>query len=164
MRVYSHEGHGTTFKIYLPVADPVSPKSKAAEEPGPASIHRRGWGAILLADDEETVRRVAQTALQRSGYEVVLAKDGKEAVDLFAKYRGKIRLIILDLTMPVISGEEAIIKLRRLDPQIPILLASGYNQVEIIRRFTKQKITGFVQKPFTIAQLHEAVAKALPND
>ena len=101
--------------------------------------------------------------MQRLGYEVLLAEDGKQAVELFTEHHRKTRLIILDLTMPVMSGEESLDLLRKVDPQIPIVLSSGYNQVEIIRRFTKQNITGFLEKPYTVTQLREAIAKALPD-
>jgi CheY-like chemotaxis protein len=163
VRVDSHLNEGTTFKIFLPVAQSPQPKSRVTGGPSPDTVNPPGWGTILLADDEDTVRRVAQAALQRSGYEVVLATDGKQAVELFKKDHGNIRLIILDLTMPVMGGEEALVKLREVDPLIPVLLSSGYNQVEIIQRFTKQTITGFIQKPYTVAQLNEAVTNALPG-
>ncbi|HWD97948.1 MAG TPA: response regulator [Bryobacteraceae bacterium] len=99
--------------------------------------------------------------MQRSGYDLLIAENGKQAVDLFAEHRRIIRLIVLDLTMPVMSGDEAISLLRGLDPAIPILLSGGYNQVELIRRFTRQNITGFIQKPYTAKQLTEALAKVL---
>jgi two-component system, cell cycle sensor histidine kinase and response regulator CckA len=94
---------------------------------------------------------------------VLLAENGQRAVDLFSEYRRDIRLIILDLTMPVLNGEEALLKLREADPLIPIVLSSGYNQAEIVRRFPRQTVIGFIQKPYTVRQLNEAIAKALPD-
>jgi CheY-like chemotaxis protein len=92
---------------------------------------------------------------------LLIAENGNQVVDLFAEHRRIIRLIVLDLTMPVMSGDEAISLLRGIDPAEPILLSSGYNQVELIRRFTRQNITGFIQKPYTAKQLTEALAKVL---
>jgi CheY-like chemotaxis protein len=152
-----------TLLDFLPVAPRVQEKSIAAAAPSPYTMNQRGCGTILLGDDEESVRQVAQAALQRLGYEVLLAKDGKHAVELFKDHRGKIRLIVLDLTMPVMNGEEASVLLRDADPVIPILLSSGYNQVEIIERFAKQNITGFIQKPYTVTQLKEAIANVLQD-
>ncbi len=162
VRVYSHVGQGTTFQVFLPVAQEYALQSADLIAESPPSAHL-GWGTVLLADDEETVRRVGLAAMQRLGYEVLLAEDGKQAVELFTEHHRKTRLIILDLTMPVMSGEESLDLLRKVDPQIPIVLSSGYNQVEIIRRFTKQNITGFLEKPYTVTQLREAIAKALPE-
>ncbi len=100
-------------------------------------------------------------SLERAGYNILLAENGLEAVGRFQELRDKIRLIILDLTMPVMGGEEALSLLRGIDPHIPILLSSGYNQVEIIRRFTKRNVNGFLQKPYTVKQLQESVERAL---
>jgi len=162
VRVYSHPGQGTTFKVFLPVARELPPVPALAP-PIRATPLLKGWGTILLADDEDTVRNVGKTSLQRFGFDILLAENGEKAVALFKENRETIRLIVLDLTMPVMGGEEALTLLREIDPQVPILLSSGYNQVEIIRRFTTQSISGFIQKPYTVTQLNEAVAIALPD-
>jgi CheY-like chemotaxis protein len=160
VRVDSQPGRGTTFTVLLPIVSDDANIS-LTEDPDSEATDCTGWGTILLTDDEELVRSTAKAALEQLGYKVLLAQNGKEAVDVFRDHRATIRLIILDLTMPVMSGEEALAPLRALDPSIPILLSSGYNQAEITRRFTEQKITGFIRKPYSVTQLNEAVAKAL---
>lgn len=159
VQVSSQVGNGTTFKVFFPVAETL--KTTVAIESVPQVGVVAGWGNVLLVDDEETVRRVGKIALERNGYDVMLAENGKLAVDLFKQHSGNLRLVILDLTMPVMGGEEAMSLLREIDPCVPILLSSGYNQVEIIRRFTTQHVNGFIQKPYSISQLTNAVTKVL---
>ncbi len=162
MRVYSHVGLGTTFKVFLPAAAEV-PRPSAAADSNTDATNRRGWGTVLMADDEESFRLVARASLQKVGYEVLLAEDGRQALELFKEHRETIRLVILDLTMPFMNGAESLAALRKEDPQIPILLSSGFNQVEMVRRFEPHRIAGFIQKPFTARQLNTAVAMALDN-
>ena len=110
LRVYSHLGQGTTFKVFLPVAaEPIEPSS---EDQRPAPVLKTGTGVVLLVDDEATIRKVARLALERAGYQVILAENGREAVDCLTLNRERIRMIILDLTMPVVGGEEALALLR----------------------------------------------------
>ena len=162
VRVYSHLGQGTTFKIFLPAAWQSAHTNVGADLTS-NEMNRRGWGTILIADDEESFRRIEEVSLRRAGYDVLLATDGKQAVDIFKEHRRDIRLIILDLTMPSMNGEESLNLLRGVDRDVPILLSSGYNPVEIIRRFKPQNIAGFIQKPFTVKQLNAAVEKALES-
>jgi PAS domain S-box-containing protein len=160
VQVLSEPGRGSTFRIFLP-AEQNSPRHSESDPAAEREPIQRGWGTILLADDEEVVRRVGRESLERCGYETLLAENGKAALDLFGQRREAIRLVILDVTMPVLNGEEVLARLRDMDPQIPILLSSGYNKADIIERFARQEISGLLQKPYTSAQLSNAVARAL---
>ena len=130
--------------------------------PAQTEIEReKGRGTVLLVDDEEIVRRIGRACLERTGYQVLLASDGKEALDVFQALSRDILLVVLDMTMPVMGGEEALTKLREIRPEIPVVVCSGYNEVEVIRRFTSHGIVGFLQKPYTAAALARAVKSAL---
>ena len=130
-------------------AAPNVPSSSAAE------------GTVLLADDEETIRNLGRRMLQRWGFEVVVAEDGRQAVEQFRCGRGRIRLIILDLTMPRLDGEACFRELRQIDPDIKVILSSGYDEQEIMTRFAGQGLAGFIQKPYTSEELLRKIREAL---
>ena len=150
IRVDSTPGAGTNFKVFLPA---MTLKSPVGGEPDPAL----NKGTILVADDEEIVRKVAKLSLESYGYRVLLASNGKEAVDLFREMSHAISLIVLDLTMPLMGGEEAFEHLRAISADVPIVLSSGYNEIEATRRFAVGGIAGFVQKPYRSVKLREMV-------
>jgi CheY-like chemotaxis protein len=157
LKVYSTPGRGSTFKLLFPVAaGGITQPAGAVAGTGLA-----GSGMILIVDDEATVRTTAKLALERHGYTVLLATNGQDAIEIFNRHRGEIRLVIMDLTMPVMGGEEAIRKLRAADPGVLVILSSGFNEVEAIQRFTGKGLTGFLQKPYTAAALAEKVKGAL---
>jgi CheY-like chemotaxis protein len=116
---------------------------------------------ILVVDDEATVRTTARLALERHGYTVLLAENGREAVDIFNRRRCEIRLVLMDLTMPVMGGEEAIHHLKIADPSVLVILSSGFNEVEAVQRFTGKHLAGFLQKPYTATALAEKVTSIL---
>jgi PAS domain S-box-containing protein len=158
IRIYSIPGKGSTFKILLPaVAGAVQP-AKGVE------IHRelRGSGTILVIDDEEVVRATAKTALERYGYTVLLAEDGQTGVDMFGEHN-EIILVLLDMMMPTMSGQEAFRQMQRIRTTSRIVISSGYNEVEAIRRFTTKGIGGFIQKPYTASQLARTVKQVIEN-
>jgi PAS domain S-box-containing protein len=158
IRIYSVPGKGSTFKILLPAVTGGAQSSKSVE------IHRelRGSGTILVVDDEEVVRATAKTALERYGYLVLAAADGKTGVDLFREH-DEIILVLLDMMMPTMSGEEAFRKMLMIRPTSRIVISSGYNEVEAIRRFTTKGIAGFIQKPYTAAQLARTIKRVLES-
>ena len=157
IRVYSEIGRGTTFKLFLPVAD-----QRAMPVPAPQPVSTTATAAtILVVDDEDAVREIARAALEFGGYRVVEARDGAEGVETFQALAGEIGLVLLDLTMPRMSGEEACAEIRRLRPDIPVVLSSGYNEVEATRRLVGRRATGFVQKPYTVEELLRTVGEAL---
>jgi PAS domain S-box-containing protein len=160
IQVDSAPGQGSTFRILLPAAVAQAPEpAKKADQQIPAELV--GAGTILVVDDESIVRQVAQQTLRRAGYDVLLAGNGQTALEIFRQRADEIRLVLLDMTMPVMSGEQTFIELKRIRPDVRIVLSSGFNQVEAIRRFEGQDLAGFLQKPYTAAALAEKVANVL---
>jgi CheY-like chemotaxis protein len=112
----------------------------------------------MVIDDESIVRQVARTTLERFGYSVIVCEDGPSAINLFRTLGDRVSLILLDMSMPAMSGEETFRRLRAIRPDVKVILSSGYNEVEAISRFTGKGLAGFIQKPYTGAQLGETVA------
>jgi CheY-like chemotaxis protein len=110
-------------------------------------------GTILLVDDEETVRRVAEKILTSSGYEVVSAADGAEAVAVFQGDPARFAAVLLDLTMPHMDGEEAFRVLKGMKPDVRVLIMSGFNEQDTISRFVGRGVAGFLPKPFSAEML-----------
>jgi CheY-like chemotaxis protein len=110
-------------------------------------------GPILIVDDEDVVRRTAKTALERSGYTVLLSENGRRAVDVFAGLSDQISLVLLDLTMPVMGGEEAYHKLREIRPGLEIILTSGYEESQALANLQGEEIAGFLKKPYAGEEL-----------
>jgi PAS domain S-box-containing protein len=154
IEVETTPGQGSRFTVCFPAADVRTAHAGAREVPD-----FRGNGAVLIVDDEDIVRETARAALERYGYKVLVAADGPEALECLQN-EPEIKLVLLDLTMPVMSGEEALHEIHRLRPGLPVILSSGYNEIEAIRRFQGQNLSGFLQKPFTCERLAEKVKAA----
>jgi signal transduction histidine kinase/CheY-like chemotaxis protein len=157
IKVYSEPGKGTTFKALFPASEQLACKLDA---PTPAA-EWRGSGRLLLVDDEESVRSMGRRLLSRLGFEVVTARDGREALELFRGSAARFACVVLDLTMPHLNGEETYRELRRLDPAVRVLLSSGYSEHEITERFAGKGIAGFIPKPYQIATVAAALRAAL---
>jgi CheY-like chemotaxis protein len=166
LKVYSEVDRGTTFKLLLPRAE--GPADSATETPASTSAPWRGSGAMLVVDDEETVRSTTRRMLERMGFEVLLAANGNEALEIFHRDGAKIVGVLLDLTMPQLDGNAAFTELRRLDPEIRVLLMSGFNEQDAVHRFAGKGLAGFIQKPFKIdtllAKLQAIFAEERPAD
>jgi CheY-like chemotaxis protein len=117
-----------------------------------------------VIDDEEAVRRTAKASLERRGYDILLAENGLEGLRIFQALSGKISLVLLDLTMPGPGGEEVLRQIKSMKPETKVVLSSGYNEVEVIQRFTGKGLAGFLQKPYTSAALVEKVNLALSGE
>jgi len=159
LKVYSTPGEGSTFRILFPAMQdgrkPTAVKTTVAAKPGSQS------GSVLVIDDEEVVRRTAKATLERGGYDIVLAENGVEGIQLFLTLANKISVVLLDLTMPGLGGEDTLRQIQAIRPEAKVILSSGYNEVEVIRRFTGKGLAGFLQKPYTSAALMEKVHVAL---
>jgi len=161
IKVYSEPGAGTTIKVLLPTSEGPS-LSGDHPELGPA---RPVEGAlVLVVDDEETVRTIACQVLERVGCRTVSAADGRRGVELFEQGKDEIDLVLLDLTMPIMDGEEAFRRIRRARPDVPVILTSGYNEQDTTARFAGKGLAGFLQKPWTAQALQEIVASTLDSD
>ena len=157
IKVYSAPGKGTTFKVLIPATDAQRPASKAALK----QSQQQTGETILVVDDEQIVRRTAKMMLERHGYTVIVAENGKEGVDLFRVLGEKIGLVLLDMTMPVMGGEEAFRELKAIHPDVRVILSSGYNEVEAVQRFAGKGLAGFIQKPYSSAVLVAKVSSIL---
>jgi len=157
IRVESAPGVGTTFRILLPAA---------AERPRPPRPQARpadaeSCGTVLIIDDEEMVRRTAQMALQARGYRTLTAENGREGVEIFEREAARISAVILDMTMPVMTGEQALPLLKQVRQSVPVILSSGYTEADVAKRFGERALDGFIQKPYTAANLAKAVQEAI---
>ena len=119
----------------------------------------RGAGVVLLVDDEQPVIDVAGRMLEMLGFSVVAAKDGIEALEVFRRKSSEIDYILLDLTMPRRNGEETFRDIRRIDPVVPIVLSSGYSELEVASRFSGENVAGFIQKPYRFEELRDLMRK-----
>jgi PAS domain S-box-containing protein len=147
LRVESEPGAGTTFRVAFPAGTTQAPAPAV-----PVNIDLGGSETILVADDDEGIRRMTMLALQRLGYKVLLASDGQEAVDVFRAHQNEIAVVLIDWAMPVMNGEEALLRIFEIDPAAKAVMSSGYAETETLQR-VGTPLAGFVQKPYTTARL-----------
>jgi CheY-like chemotaxis protein len=159
LQVDSTPGKGSTFTLLLPAAAETSGETDAGM--AVPNTPAQGHGTILFVDDEKTVRTLGERMLTRMGYTVLAAENGRHAIELFQESGSYIDLVVLDLTMPYMGGEQTLKHLRELREDIPVVLSSGYAEAEISARFDPDAIQGFIQKPFRIQALQELLAKIL---
>jgi CheY-like chemotaxis protein len=160
VKIYSEVGKGTTFKILFPATEAPGEKRGLAQAKRGTSedVPVPGFsGTILVADDEETLCAVGKEMLERMGFSVLTAPDGREAVDVFREHADEIACVLLDLTMPHMDGEEASREMRRLRPGATVILCSGYDEQDATQRFSGKGLAGFLQKPFGMAALKETL-------
>ncbi|MCC6487766.1 MAG: response regulator [Candidatus Hydrogenedentes bacterium] len=150
VKVYSEPGKGTTMKVLLPLNEEFNvPEDEAA----PSKKEWKGTGTILVVDDETTVRAVTRAALQRAGFSVLEAGDGEEALLLLEAHLSEVRLVLLDVTMPRMGGEEAYRRIRQMSRTVPVILSSGYNEQDATGQFNGKGLSGFIQKPYRPSDL-----------
>ncbi len=161
LKVYSEPGKGTTFKILFPALEDAV-EGVRTNDSSPRSDWR-GQGTILLVDDEESLIALGSRMLEHLGFTVLTASDGLQAVDLYRKRGKEIDLVLMDLTMPHMDGAEAFGELRRLNPEVRVVLASGYSHEDVAARFAGKGLDGVLQKPYTLLKLRDALAGVLPK-
>jgi two-component system, cell cycle sensor histidine kinase and response regulator CckA len=154
--VYSEKGHGSTFNLYLPASDKAVWEEK--EPPGELT---NGEGTILLVDDEELILEVGRPLLERLGYEVLVARSGKEAIAMYQENRDMIRLVIMDMVMPQMGGGETFDQLKAINPQVKVLLSSGYSINGQAQEILGRGCKGFIQKPFNLRELSQRLGEML---
>ena len=155
--VHSEPGKGSTFKVLLPVSDTAS----AHQSDGKQAAIGSGSTCILVVDDEAAIRGLVERVLQQQGYQVLMAGDGLEAVEIFEENVADVDLVLLDLTMPDLDGEQTFRRLRTIDPDVKAVLMSGYNEQDAIERFESSSLSGFLAKPFLVADLLRKVESGL---
>ncbi len=157
--VQSEKGRGTTFSIYLPAAE-----RKVRKAVGPSEPVLKAAGTILLADDEEIVRGVGQELLEALGYGVLTARDGREAIETFSKHHDEIDLVLLDMVMPNMGGGQAYDRLKEIDPEVKVLLSSGYSIDGEAGEILARGCNGFIQKPYSLKGLSEKIREILGKE
>jgi len=157
--VESNPGRGSTFRLFFPLSGvELAPQINQTAVLTP---EQSGSGTVLLVEDEWLVRDMAAAMLQRLGFSVIEAKDGVEAVELFRQRRDEIRLVISDLTMPRMDGWETLTALRQLVPDIPVILASGYDKAQVMAGDHPESPQVFLGKPYRLKELSSAIGRAL---
>ena len=158
--VDSKKGRGSTFDIYLP----ASQKAVAAEGKKMADEISKGTETVLIVDDEHRVLNVGKKMLESMGYEVLLATDGKEAVEVYRKHCKEIDLVILDMVMPGMGGGESYDRMKAIDPGIKVLLASGYSIDGEASEILNRGCDGFIQKPFNINEISGKIREIMDEN
>jgi len=153
--VQSEPGKGTTFRLVFPVTGQAPEDTKVVAAEGSLA------GTILVIDDEEVVRTMTSEMLTPHGMKVLTAESGTAGVALYKERYAEIGLVLLDYSMPEMGGEETFKELRKINPDVPVILTSGFGQEEATRRFAGQGLTGFMQKPYRLAALLAEVRRCL---
>jgi PAS domain S-box-containing protein len=155
----SEVGKGTTFRVYFP----ASHQPFVARTGHQVANHEqwKGSGTVLIIDDEESVRNVGALALKRCDLQVLVAEDGVQGLDTFKENANGIDLVLLDLTMPKMDGEETLRGIRLIRPDVPVLMISGFSEREAIESLDQYGISGFMQKPFQIDHLIGTIRRIL---
>jgi len=158
LQLSSQSGHGTTFKVYLPAQIGTANEEEAQQT---VSAPWEGSGTILLAEDEEHVALIEKAMLEALGFKVIGAADGKEALELYKKNAADITLVIADMGMPVMDGYELFRELKKLKPELPIIVSSGFGDAEVTSRIPREQIAGLVSKPYHYDQLRDVLKKVV---
>jgi DNA-binding NtrC family response regulator len=154
LQLSSQPGHGTTFKVYLPV------QINVAEEGLPQKAEQAPWkgsGTILLVEDEEQVLFIAKAILKAMGFTVIGAVNGKEALELYLNNAAEITFVITDMGMPVMGGYELFRELKKINPELPIIISSGFGDSDVTARIPREEIAGLINKPYGPDQLREVL-------
>jgi PAS domain S-box-containing protein len=152
INVESRKGHGSTFSLYFPASvEKVRKVSRTADE------ITRTTGTVLLVDDEDIILEVEKELLETLGYEVLTARDGKEAVEIYKKKWDRIDLVLMDMVMPNMGGGEAYDRMKEINPRVKVLLSSGYSIDREAKEILARDCDGFIQKPCTIKELSEKI-------
>ena len=156
INVYSEKGHGSTFNIYLPASG-----EEVLDEEKPVSDTLRGSETVLFVDDEDMIIEVAGELFEQLGYKVLTAGNGREAIETYEKNKERIDIVLLDMVMPDMSGGETYDKLKKINPDIIVLLASGYSMDGTATEIMDRGCNGFIQKPFKMKELSQKLREIL---
>jgi two-component system cell cycle sensor histidine kinase/response regulator CckA len=163
IRVTSDPGHGTQFRIAIPRASgPPSAPRPALHDP--ASDGWRGHGTVLVVDDEEPVRQVAAALLKRVGFDVRAEPDLSRGLETLRRFRDDVTIVLLDRTMPGVDGPAAVDKVRAIAPDTPIVITTGYDELNSMLEYTGKNLAGMLRKPFLAAELNAVMKSALATE
>ena len=159
VHVYSETGHGTAFKIHLPANEEAFTVSDESRRPTPS---RARGERILVVEDEDAVRKSTTRILTGHGYHVIEASRGAEALDAFSNGAEAPDLLLTDVVMPEMSGQELGERITQIHPDLPVLYMSGYNEEVVVRHRVLANQVGLLEKPFSADALLQQVAEGLP--
>jgi two-component system CheB/CheR fusion protein len=158
IRVHTTLGHGTTFLILIPAMDGAFGEDRVPA----AKLNYIAPGSLaLIIDDEKIIRNLAEAALSRRGMKVLTAENGRTGVEIFREHKDELSFVVLDLQMPKMSGDQALPLLAELNPEVPVILSSGFDESEAARKFSGAKPVAFLQKPYTVERLIETISAVL---
>ncbi|MCP4873153.1 MAG: response regulator [Proteobacteria bacterium] len=157
LKVYSESGWGTSFKVLFPASEPTLTTEDTDTD---RFVGELNDGCVLIVDDEPIIREFASAALEQAGFEVVTANDGLQALELFQVDPSRFDVVVLDLTMPQMSGDETFRALRAIRPDLRVILSSGYDETEATARLAGKGLVGFIQKPYRTSELLRVVRGA----
>lgn len=158
IQLFSAPGKGTAFRVYLPSTD------QSVKEQMVTTVEVEAWrgaGSVLVVDDDLRVRSVAASFVEKLDFDVLTADDGREGVEQFRKHHDKLKAVLLDMTMPVMGGAEAMLGMREIDKTVPIILVSGYSEVEAGKLIAGDRPDGFLQKPFKAKALKSVLYEVM---
>lgn len=158
INVFSEKGMGSTFTFYLP----ASSKEIVKFETGDDKL-LQGTERVLLVDDEQVILSVGRRMLERLGYKVITAASGKEAFQIYSESKGRINLVVLDMVMPELSGEQTYKLLKEHDPQVKVLLSTGYSIHGQAAELLASGCNGFIQKPFNLQEFSRKLREVLDS-
>ena len=164
LKLSSEPGGGSTFRILLPATKSSVPSSHDEVGSGRNPADLAQGGRVLLVDDEEGVRSIVQASLERRGFEVITAASGIEGVQLFEEKWDEIDVVLLDVTMPEMDSAEVFSKLVDVNPEVRVVLISGFTEQDVGKRFGKVKPAAFLQKPFRPTELESKIWQACDED
>ena len=166
INVNSEKGKGSTFDIYLPASKkeaPISKQETITKEQRLVDGILKGTETLLLVDDEDMILDVGKVMLKEMGYNLLLAGGGKEALEIYRSHKDHINLVILDMIMPDLGGRDVYDRLKEINPDIKVLLSTGYSINGQATEILKRGCDGFIQKPFNMKELSEKIREILDN-
>ncbi len=158
INVYSEKGHGTTFNIYLPASE------KELESLPDGAEADRGSETVLIVEDDPMASRMGRDILERWGYRVMVADNGSEAIEIYSEFKKRIHLVLLDIILPDLSGDQVFFSLRKINPDVRVIVSSGYNVNQQITHLLNCGCADFIQKPFQSRALSSKVRAALDRE
>ena len=161
MQLVSQPGLGTTFTVYFPVFSGAAAEAGAGEQE--SSDGWQGSGTILLAEDEEQIRMLAKIMLQMLGFTVIEAVNGREALELYKERNAEITVVLTDIGMPVMDGYELIRELKKLSTKLPIIISSGFGDVNVTSKLAGDEIDGLISKPYKYEELRVVLKRVTGN-
>ena len=159
--VESVEGSGSTFTVLLPAAGAARAPNALESPAGLHAVPQTSAGVVLIVDDEDVVRRAARAALEHFGYTVFEAADGRDGADLFSRLHDRVSAVLLDLTMPRMDGHDVWRYIRRIRPDMRVIVSSGFEEAEAMKQFVQEPDLFFIKKPYTAAALVHKIRLAL---